>query len=160
MRKKTIHEPFTSEWLAERIIVNPNNGCWEWLFSVNDCGYAALTIRSLGKGHKAYRYFYRHYNGEIPKGVGIRHTCHNRLCVCPNHLIKGTQQENMQDMILAGRQNKGETNGQHKLKEYQVLQIREKYAAGGITYKMLAEEYGVHIGTIVPIVKRKTWKHL
>lgn len=53
--------------------------------------------------------------------------------------------------------NKGEQNGAAKLTWPEVRQIRQRYAAGGTTYKRLGEEYGVDHSTIFLIVKHKKW---
>lgn len=45
-----------------------------------------------------------------------------------------------------------------KLVRTQVQEIRERYAAGGITQEALAAEFGVTTLTIGNIVRRKTWK--
>lgn len=42
-------------------------------------------------------------NGPIPKGLVVRHTCDVRECVNPDHLILGTQKDNIRDMHDRGR---------------------------------------------------------
>lgn len=54
----------------------------------------------------------------------------------------------------------GERNSRAKLTEEQVLEMRQRYDEGGVTYDELAEEYGVHKGTISQIVNRKSWTHI
>lgn len=54
---------------------------------------------------------------------------------------------------------KGELNRSAKLKEYQVIEIRQRYRNGDWPVD-LAYEYGVSRGHIKMIVKRKTWKHI
>ena len=48
-----------------------------------------------------------HHQQSIPEGLVIRHLCHNPLCVNPHHLTPGTQTQNVQDMIRAGRDRIG-----------------------------------------------------
>ena len=40
----------------------------------------------------------------------------------------------------------------------QADEIRARYARGGVTYKDLADEYGVVVNTIGNIVRNKSWK--
>lgn len=47
--------------------------------------------------------------------------------------------------------------GKKKLTVEQVIEIRARYAAGGISQKTLATEYHVHCSTIWGIVTRKYW---
>lgn len=54
----------------------------------------------------------------------------------------------------------GERSGASKLTEASVVEIRGRYAAGGVTQEDLAGEFGVSISTIRNITNRKTWKHL
>jgi hypothetical protein len=58
------------------------------------------------------------------------------------------------------RVNRGENNSQSKLKKEDVLDIRTRYAKGGIIMKELAEKYGVSITIISSVINRKSWKHI
>jgi hypothetical protein len=54
-------------------------------------------------------------------------------------------------MTLAGR------HGERKLTERDAAVIRRRYAAGGISYRGLAEEYGVSQGMISHIIRGWRW---
>lgn len=88
-------------------------------------------------------------------GGVVRHTCDNKWCVNPDHLVLGTQAENMQDKVDRGRQAKGTAHGRVKLTEPAVLSIRERYSPGkGVA---LAKEFGVSRRLIGKIVRRELW---
>ena len=55
---------------------------------------------------------------------------------------------------------RGAKNARAVLTEAEVVEIRARYAAGGVFYYTLAEEYGVAISTIRLVVVRGTWGHL
>ncbi len=56
---------------------------------------------------------------------------------------------------------RGEANGGGgKLTAPQVLEIRARYAAGGIFQKDLASEYGVTQPTVGQIINRNIWRHI
>jgi hypothetical protein len=82
------------------------------------------------------------------------------LCVNPAHLGYGTNADNARDMVEAGRQAKGVDHGRAKLTEEQVLEIRRRHAAGGVTQLALGDEFGVTNALISYIVRRKIWSHL
>ena len=54
----------------------------------------------------------------------------------------------------------GERVSTSKFTRSQVVEIRTRYAAGGITQKELAKEYGVSVGTISGITNRYSWTHI
>lgn len=54
----------------------------------------------------------------------------------------------------------GENNRRAILTESSVLEIRNRYAAGGITCEQLALEYGVKDNTIEACLSGATWKHV
>jgi hypothetical protein len=55
----------------------------------------------------------------------------------------------------------GSRHHKAKLTEKQVIEMREKYAAGGTSYWKLAMEYDIDSGnTIGQIIRRRTWTHI
>lgn len=54
----------------------------------------------------------------------------------------------------------GETNGQSILTADDVLAMRRRYAAGGITQRELAAEYGVTASLVTLIIRGKRWAHI
>lgn len=134
-----------------------DTGCWVWQGPVDDKGYAQMSVSSrLVKGH---RVAYEHWNGPIPDGLVVRHTCDNPPCINPDHLITGTLADNIQDKVDRNRQARGTGTSAAKLVEQQVLEIRER-RAGGCTLRVLALEYGVSEATVSHIALRKTWTHI
>lgn len=78
--------------------------CWEWQASLID-GYGGFWYK--GKTFRSNRFAYLMFNGELEKGKDVLHSCNNRKCCNPNHLRLGTNQENVNDKMRAGRQAKG-----------------------------------------------------
>jgi len=128
--------------------------CWPWTGAINGGGYAIYSGKTVS------RILYRLKIGELLAPELVRHICDNRSCVNWNHFIKGSHQDNMDDMTSRNRQAKGEQNGGAKLDADDVFDIREAYASGQWLMRGLAEMYGVSIYTISVIVNRKKWKHL
>lgn len=94
-------------------------------------------------------------------GKVIMHTCDNPRCINIEHLVLGTQADNVKDMWAKGRQGvKGMPGTSHplsRLTDTIVLEIRANKTALG---KSLAIKYGVSVATISMIRAGKIWKHL
>lgn len=60
-------------------------------------------IGENGKKVKTHRVAFEHKHGPIPKGMCVLHLCDNPACCNPDHMILGTQKENMHDAMLKGR---------------------------------------------------------
>lgn len=106
-------EPFTLAWLEKRVRKDPD-GCWIWLHATVNSGYGKL--RKNGEWWLAHRYAYFICKGPIYPNHVVRHTCNERLCVNPEHLITGTYQDNLFDQIAAGHMKP--PNGECKPIEY------------------------------------------
>lgn len=147
--------------------VVPDGDCLRWVGATTSpgprCagGYGLFHVKREGKNIDMYahRYAYERQNGEIPKGLQIRHSCNNRWCVNPAHLSVGTRQDNMDDMKKAGRQSKGEHRHSAKLTEMQVLEIRRRFAAGERCCD-LEKAYNVSHCTMWRVIHRVSWKHV
>lgn len=59
-------------------------GCHNWTGVPNSSGYGQIYINK--KNVKAHRVAYEIAKGPIPDGMLVDHSCHNRLCVNPDHL--------------------------------------------------------------------------
>lgn len=78
-----------------------NGDCLEWLGGLHSNGYAKIGKTALFSNTLLHREVYRLVHGEMPKVV--MHKCDNRRCINPEHLVGGTQQENIIDMHKKGR---------------------------------------------------------
>src|SRR4051812_25221367 len=64
-------------------------GCHIWIGGRGTRGHYG-SVRCNGRANWAHRAAYEMAGGEIPKGRTIRHTCLNKLCVNPAHLVLNT----------------------------------------------------------------------
>jgi HNH endonuclease len=69
---------------------------------ISSNGYGLVAAATTGR-RLAHRVAYEQANGPIPKGMIVMHTCDTRACINPDHLVLGTQGDNMQDMAAKGR---------------------------------------------------------
>lgn len=84
------------EWVLEQVEPEPNSGCYLWTRTVNS---VRRPVVSVGGKHRLVARFLMN----APPGSVVRHTCDNEACVNPDHLIVGTQKENIADCIARGR---------------------------------------------------------
>jgi len=151
---KTLKERFEGKYE-----VVTESGCWLWNSCLYPNGYGYLKCKNKSK--LAHRISYELYKGELNISDVVRHTCDVRCCVNPDHLIAGTQRDNMQDMYTKGRRiQTGTHNHMAKLTEGEVREIRLRYSLGNITLEHLGNEYNVNFRTISQIVNYKRWKDM
>ncbi len=134
------------------------SGCILWNGHITKDGYG--RIRDRGTCRLAHRVAYELMVGKIPEDLIIRHSCDNKICINPTHLLLGTQIDNVADREERKRTAIGAANGKAKLNSALVTELRARYAAGGITQQDLASEYGIPGGTIGAIINHLTWKHV
>jgi len=161
--RSTIQERFDAKWIPE-----PNSGCWLWTAAVNfPSSHRATDIRPIigtGNGRRtdyAYRVSWRLHNGDVPAGMDVCHRCDVPICVNPDHLFLGTRQDNLQDMVMKGRQGRhgrlrGEAHPMVLLTENDVRNIRSSAEPAQI----LANRFGVSRPTISAIRTGRNWKHV
>lgn len=88
-----------AENLLRELVFSGSDSCVEWPGAVQSNGYG--TLRFSGRQRLAHRAAYYLSNGVWPNTT--MHTCDNRRCVNPEHLVSGTQQANLADMRAKGR---------------------------------------------------------
>ena len=132
------------------------NGCIEWQGSINKYGYGLTTVN--GKTVTAHRAMYMQKVGRIPEGAFLLHTCDNRKCVNPAHLVIGDTNENMADMVAKGRQYRpiGSMNNMSKITERDALEIFNMPGR----HQDIADAYGVTQGLVSMIKSGKRWAHV
>ena len=135
---KTVRELFESK------INGTPDKCWQWIGKkfANDYG----SFQSRGVDHLAHRVSFELFHGRPPVGV-LMHTCDNRGCVNPAHLVEGTHKSNTEDMIEKSRgcTTKGDKrtpSKMNRLSDAQCEDIRVR-RANGETCKVLAAEFKV-----------------
>jgi hypothetical protein len=146
------------ERLLNKVIINDVTDCWEWQGGKNNIGYGLM--RDEKRMRTIHRVSYEeHSQTKIPAGMSVMHSCDNRICVNPLHLVLGTHKTNCSDKVAKGRQAKGEIIGNSKFKNWQVLIIKMRINAGE-TNSQLAKEFDVSSMCISRIRSGKTWRHL
>ena len=124
--------------------------CWGWDGTINPkTGYAFLYWRDDdGEKHNklAHRVSFECFEGPIPEGEVVRHTCDTRHCCNPLHLITGTQLQNMQDMHERGRA----ARPGRIIPASEEADIKHKLSLG-IPQRVIAAEHGISQGKVSKI---------
>lgn len=142
----------------EGMRVNPDNEvCWQWLGALGKNGYGKLGVN--WGAIPAHRLSFSMFNGDIPSGMCVCHTCDNVSCVNPAHLFIGTNQENTQDKVKKRRHCYGSRNGLSKLDEKDIPVIFERRITGE-SFDSIARTYGVTKRVILNVIQRKNWAHV
>lgn len=143
----TLTDPIKTDILTNEFLekVNKHSGvfsneltteCWRWEGATYPTEYGQLGRARWGENY-AHRWSYTRWNGPITSDL-VRHTCDNRWCVNPEHLIDGTREENIRDMEERNPKAHG-----RKLQPAEYPKIVERMEAGELL-KDIAEEYGMN----------------
>lgn len=138
-------------WLCEHAI--RNGECWDCHLEPNQKGYSNVTIGGReGEKWRAHRLVYTVIHGDIPRFGVIRHTCDNRRCIRPKHLLLGTDADNTADMMARGR-HKFILPDNRKLTEADITNIMALRNLG-YTYKEIADCFNVCTSTIMNNIRK------
>lgn len=83
------------------VLKKSSQECWEWQGTKTSYGYG--DMKSYPGERKTHRISWTIHNGQIPKGMIIRHSCDNPPCVNPAHLLIGTHANNVADKMARKR---------------------------------------------------------
>jgi hypothetical protein len=146
-------------------LVLDESGCLLWQGSKIGIGHGQIRIGSQKNGTRklalVHRLAYFLEHGVLPDDLLVRHTCDTPACCLPAHLVLGTHQDNMDDMVIRlrssgnGQDNRGTGNPAAKLTWEKVREIRELPRT--IPNTVLGEKYGVTHSMISAIRLNKAW---
>ena len=144
MGKGTTFATVEERFMAK--VKRDDGGCWIWTAYKQGRGYGRFLLD--GQLQYTHRVAYALFVGPIPEGLQVCHSCDNPPCVNPAHLFVGTRQENTADCMAKGRNVlppilRGEDQLGAKLAKIQAVEIRRRYAMGGVTQRKLAAKFGV-----------------
>ena len=146
-------EPRWQAYIRERVKPAPATGCWVWQLSRLPTGYGQTG--ACKDEPRVHRLAYTAFIGPIPAGLIVRHTCHNRPCCNPEHLVLGTHQDNTDDTKRDGR-----SLGHQTLTPVQVAEIKRLLTQGAHRQWELGALFGVSQVTISRVKLGKSHAHI
>jgi hypothetical protein len=130
-------------------------GCWQWIGKSRSArGYGQFSFGGFNMA--AHRASWMINRGVIPADIHVLHSCDNPLCVRPDHLFLGTNQDNYDDRDRKGRVAHGDRHTRSKLTAALVLEIRASREPDAVWAKRL----GVHASTITSARDGTHWKRV
>lgn len=98
----------------------------------------------------------------LADGEVTRHTCDNKRCINPAHLIVGSQGDNVHDAFERGLMPVGSQHYAAKLDEDTVRYIRQVYVPRSREYgtRALARLFSTSQWTISHAIRGLTWRHV
>lgn len=109
---KSLKKVSTSGIVGSPEIHSEDSGdCRVWVGAAVGNGYGQIRVNS--KTRLAHRVAYEQVHGEIPDGLVIDHTCHNRACIKVEHLRAVTQKQNLENNGTPNRNSKSGVRGVH-----------------------------------------------
>lgn len=146
------------EQFWSRVKKNANEkGCWEWQGGTNKKGYGQVHFKA--KQWRTHRLAWFLITGKDSE-LFILHYCDNRICVRPDHLFEGTNDDNMKDMVAKGRAAHGDVHCNAKLTVEKVKEIKRLFITTNFTNSKIARIYKVGYNAIRKIRIGETWQHV
>jgi hypothetical protein len=156
--------------------------CWPWAAATQKVsGYGLVNVD--GAIRLAHRVSWTLAKGPIPDGLDVLHHCDYRPCVRPEHLFLGTDLDNQRDAVEKGRhvlppqptpeqRPRGDAhwtatrpesvlrgarkpNARPTVEE--AVELRRRYAAGGVKLSTLAREFCISPAQASLISRGLTW---
>lgn len=125
------------------------DACWPCRLSANSEGRHYISID--GRKYIVYRLVWELFHGEELGKRKARHTCDNEWCCNGlNHIVPGSQQDNMNDMKERER---------HGMPHHTVRMIK-KLLSTGATHQSIADKFGCSRIVISEINSGKYYSHV
>lgn len=100
------------------------------------------------------------FHGQRPDGWHTRHLNGVRTDNRAENLAYGSARQNAADRVAHGTAPIGERHPRARLTETAVVELRDRYAAGGVTLRELALERGMSMQAVHHVIRRRTWAHV
>jgi hypothetical protein len=131
----------------------------------NGYRYFHMCANGVRKYRSAHIMVWEAFNGPVPDGLELNHKDGVRDNPALLNLEVGTHAENIKhSFVVLGKKSNfrpmlGVSHGASKLKDHDVIRIRELHASGWRRID-IAAEFGITDVNVGHITSRKTWRHI
>lgn len=137
--------------------------CIDWPFKKSYGGRGQIKVN--GKMESVTREIMRRKGilTDENKNLLVLHkplVCNNGSCINHNHLMLGTQKQNMSHRLIDGTDCRGEKNYLAKVSEADVLEIYRLSWSREMTQKDIGNMFGITQSAVHLIKAGKNWSHL
>jgi hypothetical protein len=142
-------------WMRDHVGFSEDR-CLRWPYGCGEDGYG--RVAENGSWPRASRIMCGLAHGKPPSGA--HQACHScgkghEACVNPKHLYWGLPVENMADQVIHGTRARGERQGNSKLTEAVVIEIRR--LAGVVPQTEIAARFNLSKQQVSKIIRRERW---
>lgn len=131
--------------------VETGRKCWLWIGGKNGSGYGSFRV-SQARVEKSHRYMWELVHGSVPLDKQVLHECDTPLCVNPDHLFLGTQQDNILDGQLKGKYS--------KLLTPELVRKIRNMNDDGYSQVAIARDINCSRNTVDRVLKGKTYHYI
>lgn len=163
-RNKNQQSLYKRFWNKVAIVLDKTS-CWNWQASINRVtGYGGFKLPGgllTERPHRVCAIYFKSGVRSLCRSDYVCHTCDNKLCVRPSHLVIADGLWNARDRESKGRGKHplADLNPSRKLSSGDIPHIHELKAQGK-SYSSIAALFGVSNSTIRQIVIGKTWRSI
>ena len=159
MTRRTAKHGEIDAWVAATLATE-TDACIVWPFAVSSRGYGGLLRGGRWRSANNYVCELAHGPAPTPKHHAAHApvVCHTPLCCNKRHLRWATHEENQQDRRFDGTDPRGERNGNSKITEDDVREIRQ--LSGFTSQRVIASMFGISQPSVSEIVSRQKWAHI
>lgn len=156
-RKKYPPEVIARFW--DKVSLGDPECCWEWNAGKSSAGYGSLKI--FGNSEGAHRVAWEIATQQLMGNRVACHRCDNPACCNPSHIYAGDAKSNGRDAVSRGllppQRRDGERNGNAKLKQKDVEDIRRRISRGETNVR-IAKDYPVTHQMVSKIRRGHFWR--
>ncbi len=147
-------------WLIKAALSWKSDQCIAWPYGRSG-GYGVVRVN--GDSLLVSRVVWELFNGPIPDGRVIRHSCDNPPCFNERHLIVGTVGDNNADCLTRGR-HRAPHGVQHplaKLTNEMVAEMRSLHVPGVFGCRRIARRFPmVSVQLVKQVLNNRVWRHV